>query len=97
MVIDTSYINSNDSRVDSTGTIGTPKEKALVEVVWLDIVCHADWTEAGEVSCPEFKSIGWFISQSEKEVKIGNTKDDTDKIFGVTAFPNGCIVRINVL
>ena len=83
--------------MDFAGTIGTPQEKALVEVVWLDIVCHADWTEAEEVSCPAFKSIGWFISQSEKEVKIGNTKDDTDKIFGVTAFPNGCIVRINVL
>lgn len=96
MAADLSYISSDGVGMDTTRAFGA-KEKDLIEVEWLDIVCHADWTEANEVTCPAFRSIGWFISQDDKELKIGNTKDDADKVFGVTSFPIGCIVRTSVL
>ncbi len=97
MVTNLSCIDSNGVGVDSTRSSGTQKEKGLIEVEWLDIVCHADWTEADEVTCPTFRSIGWFISQDDRELKIGNTKDENDKLFGVTSFPLGCVIRTHEL
>jgi hypothetical protein len=96
MAANLGYISSDGVGLDTSRSFGE-KEKDLIEVEWLDIVCHADWTEADEVTCPTFRTIGWFISQDNKELKIGNTKDDTDKIFGVTSFPVGCIVKTNFL
>tara|TARA_R100001244_G_scaffold28155_1_gene27541 strand:+ start:141 stop:437 length:297 start_codon:yes stop_codon:yes gene_type:complete len=96
MVTNLSCVDSYGSGVGSTRTSGT-QEEGLIEVEWLDIVCHADWTEADEVTCPTFRTIGWFISQDNKELKIGNTKDENDKVFGITSFPIGCIIKTNFL
>jgi hypothetical protein len=96
MVANLSCVDPDGARLDTSWSSGT-QEEGLIEVEWLDIICHADWTEADEVTCPTFRSIGWFISQDDKELKIGNTKDEHDKVFGITSFPIGCVIRTSVL
>ena len=78
------------------------KEKELVVIVWRDILQTADWTSANEVNCPTFKSIGWLVSDTKEEIKIGNTlvvesEDPQDTPYGITAFPKGCILSINFI
>ena len=69
----------------------------IVTIRWRDIVQHADWTPAEEVSCPEFLSIGWLVEENEDEIKIGGTLDEKDTPFGITAFPKGCVLEITTL
>lgn len=69
----------------------------IVTIRWRDIVQHADWTPAEEVSCPEFLSIGWLVEENEDEIKIGGTLDEKDTPFGITAFPKGCVLEITNL
>ena len=78
------------------------QEKALVFVVWKDILQTADWTPASEVSCPTFKSGGGLLSETEDEIKIGGTlvvdaDDPQGTPFGITAFPKGCVQEITRL
>ena len=78
------------------------EEKQLVLVTWRDIVQTADWTPASEVFCHTFKSIGWFISKDDREIKIGGTlvvkaDDPQGTPFGITAFPLGCVEEIRLL
>ena len=91
-----SYIGSDDPGVVDAGTVGEEK-KRLVLIKWKDIVQHADWTPAEEVSCPEFTSVGWFIVDNEEEIKIGSTLDEKDTPFGITAFPKGCVSAIKFI
>ena len=99
MAANLSYISSNDSGMDSSGSVGE-KEKELVIVTWRDILQTADWTPAGEVTCPTLQSVGWFISRDEKEIKIGSTRvvraadDPQGTPFSITAFPIGCVDEI---
>ena len=85
--------------MDSSGSAGE-KEKELVVVTWRDILQTADWTPAGDVTCPTLQSIGWFISRDEKEIKIGSTRvvraadDPQGTPFSITAFPIGCVDEI---
>lgn len=69
----------------------------IVTIRWRDIVQHADWTPAEEVSCPEFLSIGWLVEENGDEIKIGGTLDEKDTPFGITAFPKGCVLEITNL
>jgi len=78
------------------------QEKTLVFVVWKDILQTADWTPASEVSCPTFKSVGWLVSETEDEIKIGGTlvvdaDDPQGTPFGITAFPKGCVQEIKTI
>jgi len=99
MAANLSYISSNDSGMDSSGSVGE-KEKELVVVTWRDILQTADWTPAGDVTCPTLQSVGWFISRDEKEIKIGSTRvvraadDPQGTPFSITAFPIGCVDEI---
>jgi len=85
--------------MDSSGSVGE-KEKELVVVTWRDILQTADWTPAGDVTCPTLQSVGWFISRDEKEIKIGSTRvvraadDPQGAPFSITAFPIGCVDEI---
>ena len=84
---------TDDSRVDIARTF-TEKEKRLVHIRWTDIICHADWTEHSDVTCPEFLSIGWIVSEDAKEIKIGNTLNEEGIPYGITAFPRGCVLEV---
>ena len=102
MVIDISYLSSNGSGLDTAGSTDDTQEKTLVFVVWKDILQTSDWTPASEVSCPTFKSVGWLVSETEDEIKIGGTlvvdaDDPQGTPFGITAFPKGCVQEIKRL
>lgn len=71
--------------------------KQLVTVRWMDIIQHADWTPAEEVSCPEFTNVGWLVVDNEEEIKIGSTLDEKDTPYGITAFPKGCVVELKFI
>ncbi len=73
------------------------EERQLVTIKWTDIIQTADWTPPDEVTCPEILSVGWLISQDEKEIKIGNTIGEDDVPYGITAFPKGCVLEINFI
>ena len=84
---------TDDSRVDIARTF-TEKEKRLVRIRWIDIIAYSDWTEDAEVTCPEFLSVGWFVSEDSKEIKIGNTLNEEGVPYGITAFPKGCVLEV---
>ena len=93
MVTTLNLCGPDDTRVDSTRSFGE-EEKRLVYVRWTDIICHADWTEHREVTCPEFLSIGWIVFEDSKEIKIGNTLNEEGIPYGITAFPRGCVLEV---
>jgi len=66
----------------------------LVVVHWLDIISTAGWEDADEVDTPKFKTLGWVHSIDDKTLKIGSTMDEEGKLFGITAFPMGCVILI---
>jgi len=73
------------------------EEWKLVTIKWTDIIQTSDWTPANEVSCPELMSVGWLVSQDDKEIKIGGTIGEDDAPYGITAFPKGCVLEINFI
>jgi hypothetical protein len=88
--------------MDNPRPTDNTQEKALVFVVWKDIVQTSDWTPSSEVSCPTFKSVGWLLSETEDEIKIGgtlvvNADDPQGTPFGITAFPKGCVQEIKTI
>ena len=66
----------------------------LVVVHWRDIISTAGWEDADEVDTPKFKTLGWVHSKDDKTLKIGSTMDEEGKLFGITAFPLGCVILI---
>tara|TARA_R100001244_G_scaffold26724_3_gene26646 strand:- start:592 stop:723 length:132 start_codon:yes stop_codon:yes gene_type:complete len=42
-------------------------------------------------------SVGWLVSQDDKEIKIGGTIGEDDAPYGITAFPKGCVLEINFI
>ncbi len=88
--------------MDYPRTSDNTQKETLVIIVWKDIVQVADWTPANDVSCPTFQSIGWLVSETEEEIKIGSTlvvdaDDPQGTPFGITAFPKGCVQEIRRL
>ncbi len=88
--------------MDYPRTSDNTQKETLVIIVWKDIVQVADWTPASEVNCPTFQSIGWLVSETEEEIKIGSTlvvnaDDPQGTPFGITAFPKGCVQEIKRL
>lgn len=72
-------------------------EPSLVVVHWLDITATADWTEGEEVEPTPFQTIGWLHTINDSVVKVGNTMDEEQKIYGITCFPIGCVEQIQEL
>ena len=93
MVATLNLCSSDDTRVGSTRSFGE-EEKRLVYIRWTDIIAYSDWTEDAEVTCPEFLSVGWFVSEDSKEIKIGNTLNEEGVPYGITAFPKGCVLEV---
>lgn len=77
----------------------------LVIVEWRDIIQTSGWESEEEVQCPVIRSVGWVIpSEDPNTIKICNTiaPEDFDekkdgKGYGITAFPKGCIQKIEYL
>ena len=77
----------------------------LVIVEWRDIIQTSGWETEDDVSCPVIRSVGWIIPQDDpKTIKICNTiaPEDFDekkdgKGYAITAFPKGCIEKIEYL
>tara|TARA_R100000656_G_scaffold121404_2_gene96357 strand:- start:504 stop:839 length:336 start_codon:yes stop_codon:yes gene_type:complete len=100
--------SSNDSRVDTTRTVGEKekaKEKTLVIVKWKDVLSDDGWTLAKDVECPVLYSVGWLVSDDKETLKIASTldpddfsgeaKDEAKPVpYGITAFPRGCVMSV---
>ena len=79
--------------------------KQLEIVEWRDIIQTSGWEPQEEVDCPVIRSVGWLIPQEDpKTIKICNTltpedfnKSKEDKEYGITAFPKGCVTRLEFL
>ena len=77
----------------------------LVIVEWRDIIQTSGWESEEEVQCPVIREVGWVIpSEDPNTIKICNTiaPEDFDekkdgKGYGITAFPKGCIQKIEYL
>jgi|TARA_R110000824_G_scaffold189406_3_gene370869 hypothetical protein len=76
----------------------------IVRIEWKDIIQTSGWESKDEVECPTIKSIGWLVEADRDTVKICNTLAREDfsadkglKEYGITAFPKGCIVKIEYL
>lgn len=98
MVINIDRHHSHDLLMVTPRTDPIQKEEwKLVTIKWTDIIQTSDWTPANEVSCPELISVGWLVSQDDKEIKIGGTIGEDDAPYGITAFPKGCVLEINFI
>lgn len=77
----------------------------LVIVEWRDIIQTSGWEPEEDVQCPVIRSVGWIIpSEEPNTIKICNTiaPEDFDekkdgKGYGITAFPKGCVEKIEYL
>ena len=77
----------------------------LVIIEWRDIIQTSGWETEEEVKCPTIRSVGWLIPQDNTDtIKICITlapedfdESKKDKEYGITAFPKGCIVKIELL
>ena len=63
-------------------------------VVWRDIVQSSDWAEVSDVNPERFSSIGWVLPEKDGVLKQANTQDEEGNLFGVTAYPIGCVEQI---
>jgi len=101
--------SSNDSRVDTTRSVGEKeKEKTLVIVKWKDVISDDGWTLPKDVECPVLYSVGWLVLDDEETLKIASTldpddfsgeaKDETKPVpYGITAFPKGCVMSVKFI
>jgi hypothetical protein len=77
----------------------------LVIVEWRDIIQTSGWETEEEVKCPTIRSVGWLIPQDNTDtIKICNTlapedfdESKGDKEYGITAFPKGCVTKVELL
>ena len=76
---------------------GEEPEHYLVIVHWKDIMATAGWEEGDDVDPPNFQTIGWLHSSSDDTIKVGNTIGEDEKPYGITAFPIGCVEKIERL
>ena len=98
---------TDGDRLGSSRTTGEEKEK-LVVVKWRDVLSDNSWTRAKEVECPSFYSVGWLVCDTDDTVKIASTldfEDFTDEakgearpiLYGITAFPKGCVEEVKFI
>ena len=110
MAIGLSAVASDGLGVDNSGAAedAQEKEKALVIIIWRDILSCSGWEKPDDVDCPEFLTVGWLISEDNDTIKIASTLDPTDSVgeakgevlpvpYGITAFPKGCVINIKHL
>ena len=107
MVSITSSAGTDGDRLGNTRTTGT-EEKKLVVVKWRDVLADDSWTRDKDVECPSFYSVGWLVCDTDDTVKIASTldfEDFTDEakgearpiLYGITAFPKGCVEEVKFI
>jgi hypothetical protein len=76
----------------------------LVIVEWRDIIQTSGWEPHEDVRCPTIRSVGWLVEQDDPTtIKICNTlapenfEDKGNKEYGITAFPKGCVTKLEFL
>ena len=69
----------------------------LVIIEWRDIIQTSGWETEEEVKCPTIRSVGWLIPQDNTLAPEDFDESKEDKEHGITAFPKGCIVKIELL
>jgi hypothetical protein len=73
----------------------------IVEIEWVDIVTHSVWIpqeEAKEKPLCQCKSVGYFLNQDDKIIRISCTIQLDDKPErDLTVIPKGCITKIRRL
>jgi len=67
----------------------------LITVEWVDTIESSGWDKAEEINPPTLWTTGWLILQTDKVVKIANTRDEKGDYYGIHAFPSGCVVNIS--
>ncbi len=72
-------------------------EHTLVLVKWLDITATAGWEPADEVEPTEVQTLGWVAYQDDKVLKVGNSLGEDGEVYGISAFPQGCVLSTTVL
>jgi len=72
-------------------------DKTLVLVRWVDITAVAGWEPAEEVEPIEVQTIGWVAYQDDKVLKVGNSLGEDGDVYGISAFPQGCVLSSTVL
>jgi hypothetical protein len=66
----------------------------LMIVNWVDIIACAGWETHEEVEVPRLKSVGWLVYSDDEVVKIANTINEEGVGAGITAFPRGCVTKL---
>ena len=66
----------------------------LGTVEWIDTIESSGWDKAEAVNPPTLRTTGWRILQTDKVVKLANTRDEKGDYYGIHAFPVGCVVSI---
>ena len=66
----------------------------LITVEWIDTIESSGWDKAEEVNPPTLWTTGWLILQTDKVVKLANTRDEKGDYYGIHAFPVGCVISI---
>ena len=66
----------------------------LMIVEWTDIIAYAGWEPHEEVELPTFRTVGWLVYSDSDVVKIANTMGEDEVGAGITAFPRGCITKM---
>jgi len=76
----------------------------LCMITWRDIIATSGWETKEEVNCPTIISVGWFLEDDGRTIKICNTvapeefDNSKDKLpYGITAFPKGCVNKLEFL
>ena len=86
--------------VGATEVVAPPLENLddlsqhLMIVNWVDIIACAGWEAHEEVEIPHLKSVGWLVYSDNDVVKIANTINEEGVGAGITAFPRGCITKL---
>ncbi len=77
------------------------KLNQIIEVEWDDVVTHSVWIsqeEAKEKPLCQCKSVGYFLNQDEKAIRLSCTIQLDDKPErDLTVIPWGCITKIRKL
>lgn len=73
------------------------KRNQIIEVIWDDIVSDSRWIgkkAAEEYSPVRCLSIGYFLNQDKKVLRLSSMINQNDSERDVTVIPHGCITKI---
>lgn len=73
----------------------------LVVVEWVDSCSLRNgWkglAEAKTLKPSRIRSVGWIVSQDDKQITVASHWDEMDNICGEMCIPKGCIIKVTEL